>query len=78
MENIKILENQDAVVVPLERWKRMQNEIKSLKKRLKKAELMVDIKQTLINLKRDLQGPNYNPNKEIEADDFLAELRNAK
>ena len=78
MQNVKILENQDSVIVPVQRWKRMQNEIKSLRKRLKKAELMIDIKNTLTGLKRDLNDPNYSPGKEIEADDFLDELRNDK
>ncbi len=78
MENVKTLKKQDTVVVPAERWKRMQNEIKSLKKRLKKAELMVDIKTTLTELKRDLKDPNYDPGNEVEADEFLAELRNGK
>jgi hypothetical protein len=78
MQNVKILENQDSVIVPVQRWKRMQNEIKSLRKRLKKAELMIDIKNTLTGLKRNLNDPNYNPGKEIEADEFLDELRNDK
>lgn len=78
MQNVKILENQDSVIVPVQQWKRMQNEIKSLRKRLKKAELMIDIKNTLTGLKRDLNDPNYNRGKEIEADDFLDELRNDK
>jgi rRNA processing protein Krr1/Pno1 len=78
MENVKTLKNQDTVAVPVERLKRMQNEIKSLKKRLKKAELMVNIKQTLTELKRNLKDPNYDASNEVEADDFLAELRNGK
>jgi hypothetical protein len=38
MENIKVLKNQDTVVVPIQRWNRMQNEIKSLKKRVNEIE----------------------------------------
>ena len=78
MQNVKIVGNQETVVIPAARLKRMQNEIKSLKKRLKKAELLVDIKHTLTDLKRNLKDPNYDSTKEIEADEFLAELRNGK
>ena len=78
MENIKVSKNQDTVVVPLQRWNRMQSEIKSLKKRVRKAELLVDIKQTLTELKRNLKDPNYDPGNEVEADDFLRDLRDGK
>lgn len=78
MQNVKTLKNQETVIIPTERLKRMQNEIKSLKKHLAKAELMVDIKQTLTGLKRNLNDPDYDSSNEIEADDFLGELRNGK
>jgi hypothetical protein len=78
MQNVQMSENKEAVIVPIKRWKKMKGEIASLKKRLKKAETLNDFRKSLTNLKHDLQDENYNVEKEVSADDFLAEMRNAE
>lgn len=76
MQNIEYLENQNAVLVPLEQWEELQNELSRLKKRLKKAEVLIDFKNSLAELQNDLQSENYDANRELTADEFIAELEN--
>jgi hypothetical protein len=76
MQNIEYLENQNAVLVPLEEWEKLQKELARLKKRVKKAEILLDFKKSLSELKNDLQDKNYDANAELTADDFITELEN--
>lgn len=78
MQNIEYLKDQNAVLVPLEQWEKLQSELVKLKKRVKKAEILNNFKSSLTNLKKDLQDKNYDPQTEISADEFLAELNNAE
>ncbi len=78
MQNIEYLKDQNAVLVPIEQWEKLQNELVKLKKRVKKAEILNGFKSSLTNLKKDLQDKNYDSQTEISADDFLAELKNAE
>lgn len=71
-------ENKEAVIVPIKRWEKMKGEIVSLKKRLKKAEILNDFRKSLTNLKHDLKNENYDVEKEVSIDNFLAEMRNPK
>ncbi len=75
MQNIQYLKDQDAVIVPIEQWKKLQNELARLKKRVNKADILTDFKKSLTDLKKDLQNENYDANCEISADDFLARLK---
>ncbi len=75
MQNIEYLKDQNAVLVPIEQWEKLQNELVKLKKRVKKAEILTEFKNSLSNLKSDLRDENYNPNDELSADDFLARLK---
>ena len=74
MQNIQYLKDQDAVIVPIEQWEKLQNELARLKNRVNKADVLTDFKKSLTNLKKDLQNENYDANCEISADDFLAQL----
>jgi hypothetical protein len=75
MQNIQYLKDQDAVIVPIQYWKKLQNELLRLKKRVNKADILTDFKKSLTKLKKDLQNENYGANREISADDFLAQLK---
>jgi hypothetical protein len=75
MQNIQYLKDQDAVIVPIQYWKKLQNELLRLKKRVNKADILTDFKKSLTKLKKDLQNENYDANREITADDFLAQLK---
>ncbi|HSK73429.1 MAG TPA: hypothetical protein VK892_17155 [Pyrinomonadaceae bacterium] len=76
MQNIQYLKDKNAVLVPLEQWEKLQNELDRLKKRVRKAEILNDFKKSLSELKGDFHDENYNPNQEISADEFIAELKN--
>ncbi len=75
MQNIQYLKDQDAVIVPIEQWEKLQNELVRLKKRVSKADILTDFKKSLTDLKKDLQNENYDAECEISADDFLAQLK---
>lgn len=76
MQDIQYLKDQNAVLVPIEKWEQLQNEIVKLKKRIKKAEVLTDFKNSVIELKTVLQDENYDANAELSADEFITELEN--
>lgn len=76
MQNIQYLKDQNAVLVPLQQWEKLQDELAKLKKRVKKAEILTDFKNSLVKLETDLRDENYDANREISADEFLAQLKN--
>ncbi len=76
MQNIEYLKEQNAVLVPLQQWKKLQDELAKLKKRVKKSEVLTDLKKSLAELETDLRDENYNADKELSADNFLAQLKN--
>ncbi len=78
MQNIQYLKDQNAVLVPIQQWEKLQNELIKLKKRVKKAEILSDFKNSLSELKNDLRDGNYNANRETSADDFIAKLKDAQ
>jgi len=78
MQDIQYIKDKNAVLVPIERWEKLQNELVRLKKRVQKAEILNELKTSLTALKKDLRDENYNPEAETSADDFLAELRDAE
>jgi conjugal transfer/entry exclusion protein len=75
MQNIEYLKDQNAVLVPVEQWEKLQNELIKLKKRLRKAEVLTDFKKSLSELKSNLRDEKYDANSETSADDFLARLK---
>lgn len=75
MQNIQYLKDQDAVLVPIQQWEKLQNELVRLKKRVNKAKILTEFKNSLTELKKDLQNEKYDANDEISADDFLAQLK---
>lgn len=76
MQNIQYLKDQNAVLVPLQQWEKLQDELAKLKKRVKKAEILTDFKNSLVKLETDLRDENYDAKREISADEFLAQLKN--
>ena len=75
MQNIQYLKDQNAVLVPLEQWEKLQNELAKLKKRVKKADILTEFKDSLFALESDLRNENYDVKKELSADDFIAKLK---
>ncbi len=78
MQDIQYIKDKNAVLVPIERWEKLQNELVRLKKRVQKAEILNELKTSLTALKKDLRDENYDSEAEMSADDFLAELRDAE
>ena len=54
MPNVEYLKDRNAVVVPVEQWEKLQNELVRLKKRVNKADVLTDFKKSLTELKSDL------------------------
>ena len=75
MQNIEYLKDQNAVLVPVEQWEKLQNELARLKKRLNKAHVLTDFKKSLSNLKTDLRDENYDAGNELSADEFITKLK---
>ena len=75
MQNIQYLKDQNAVLVPVEQWEKLQNELVRLKKRVRKAEVLNDLRTSLSNLKNDLRDQDFDANRELSADDFLTQLK---
>jgi len=75
MQNIQYLKDQNAVLVPVEQWEKLQNELVRLKKRVRKADILTECKTSLSNLKNDLRDKNFDANRELSADDFIAKLK---
>lgn len=75
MQNIQYLKDQNAVLVPLQQWEKLQDELAKLKKRVKKAEILTDLKTSLARLETDLRDENYDANREVSADEFLSQLK---
>ena len=76
MQNIEYLKDRNAVLVPVEQWEKLQSELVRLKKRVKKAKVLTDFKNSLSNLKTDLRDKKYDASSELSADEFIAELEN--
>ena len=75
MQDIQYLKDQNVVLVPVEQWEKLQNELVKLKKRVRKVEVLTAFKNSLSELKNDLRGENYDANRELSADDFIAKLK---
>ncbi len=76
MQNIEYLKDQNAVLVPVKQWEKLQNELIKLKKRVKKVEVLTEFKIALSELKTNLRDKNFDANRELSADDFIAKLKN--
>jgi hypothetical protein len=74
MQNIQYIKEQNVVLVPIEQWEKLQKELARLKKRVKKAEILTDLKDALFELKSDLRDGEYDGNTELSAHAFLAQL----
>lgn len=75
MQNIQYLKDQNAVVVPIEHWEKLQSELLRLKRRVHKADILTDFKKSLTELEKDLQNEKYDANCETSADEFLTRLQ---
>ncbi|MFN0277414.1 MAG: hypothetical protein ACKVRN_02315 [Pyrinomonadaceae bacterium] len=78
MPNVQILKEKDAVLVPIKDWEKMQREVVRLRKKVKKAEILQDIREAVLSLEADLKRPPNQRRITKTADEFIAELKNGK
>lgn len=76
MSNIQNIKDKNAVLVPIKDWEKMNKELVRLRKRVKKAKILAEIKAAIITLQNDLKT-GKEP-KGIDAREFVNELRNEK
>lgn len=78
MRNIQIIKEKDAVLVPMKEWERVQSEIVRLRRKVKKAKILQDIRDNVLSLKADLNQPPHLRRFKMTAEELFAELKNGK
>lgn len=78
MENIQLIEGKNAVLIPIKKWERVQNELVRLRKKVNKAEVLNDIRTGIIEIEKDLRREPHLRKIRMTADEFLVELENEK
>lgn len=77
MNNIQIITEKNAVLVPIKDWEKMQRELIRLRKRAAKDDLLKDLSQAIAGIEADLKLPPSRRKKRKSADEFLQEMQNA-
>lgn len=76
MSNIQNIKDRNAVLVPIKDWEKMNKELVRLRKRVKKAKILAEIKAAVLALEKDLKT-----GKELkgrDAREFVNELIHEK
>jgi len=76
MPNVQIIEEKNAVLVPIKDWDRLQRQVDRLKKKVRTTEMLNDLRATLIEIETEIRSGRTPKGR--DADEFLAELRNEK
>ncbi len=78
MQNVRHIKDQgiDAVVIPAKEWEKIQRELVRLRKRANKERTLSELRETLIRIKTDIKDGRTPQGQ--DADEFIAELMNAK
>jgi hypothetical protein len=71
MPEVQHIKEKNAVLVPIEDWEKVQKELIRLRKRVKKAEILEDIRAAILSMKK-------NEKKGVDAREFVNELLNAQ
>ncbi len=78
MNNIQHIKEKNAVLVPVKDWEKMQKELIRLRKKVKKAKILQDIKEGVLAIEEDLKRPPHLRRLRKTADEFLAEIGNGE
>ncbi|MCC6328194.1 MAG: hypothetical protein IT174_06745 [Acidobacteria bacterium] len=78
MRNIQVIKEKDAVLVPMKEWERVQSEIVRLRRKVKKAQILQEIRDSVLSLKADLDRPPHLRKFKMTAEELFAELKNGK
>lgn len=74
MNNIQHLKDKNAVLVPIKDWEKLQKELVRLRKRIKKAKILTEIRAAVAALEKDIK--NGAEPKGKDAREFVSELLN--
>ena len=76
MSNIQIIKEKNAVLVPIKDWEKTQRELARLRKKVGEAEIMAEVKNSIISFEKNLRNGKAAEGK--DARKFVAELLNEK
>ena len=76
MENVQLIEGQNAVLVPIKKWERVQSELVRLRKKVNKAKVLSDLKAAIISIESEIK--NGGEPQGMDARQFIDELLNEK
>lgn len=74
MQNVQQIRDEDAVLVPVKDWERMQKELVRLRKKVAKEKLLRELRTSITSIETDIKN-GVKP-KGIDARDFIAQLMN--
>ncbi len=72
MNNIQHIKDKNAVLVPIKDWEKLQKELARLRKRIKKATILTEIRAAVVALEKDIK--NGAEAKGKDAREFVSEL----
>jgi len=78
MQKQQHIKDKDSVLIPLKDWEKMQKELIRLRKKVKKAKILQEIRESVLSLEADLRRPSHQREIRMTADDLIAELKNGK
>jgi len=78
MENVQLIKEKKAVLVPIKDWEKLQKELVRLRKQTAKDELLRDLNQALAGIKADSRLPPDRRRKRMTADEFLQKMQDAE
>ena len=76
MENVQLIEGQNAVLVPIKKWERVQSELVRLRRKVNKAKILSDLRAAIISVETEIK--NGTEPKGMDARQFIDELLNEK
>lgn len=76
MQNIEIVKEKNAVLVPLKKWEKLQKELVRLRRKVNKDKVLQDLRDAIIRIESDIE--NGRKPKGRDAREFITELMNAK
>lgn len=76
MPNIQHIKDKDAVLVPAKDWEKMQKELVRLRKKVNKAKMLSDLKNSIVSIETAIR--NGEEPTGMDAREFINELLNEK
>lgn len=74
MPTVQNIKEKGTVLVPVKDWERMQKELSRLRKRVKKAQILEELRSAIIDIEKDIDEGRKPKGR--DAREFIEELRN--